>query len=214
MPTPEAVPHPLGRGWMRPHRRQLATTLGTVVAGVIGFSVTPLVGAGSRLGAIVALAAVALIVPLTIRRVRAVATSDHPVLDAVQAVVLLLTVLVFGFAGLFVVLDHRGDQFAGLDTKIDAVYFTVTTLSTVGYGDVHAVGQAGRVAVTLQIVFNMAFLAVALRLVVHAAQSRLAQAPAPWSRPTTPPGPAGGRVSDTVSDGGRPGATPPTGGNG
>ena len=72
-------------------------------------------------------------------------------------------------------LGQHGDQFVGLDTKLDAVYFTVTTLSTVGYGDVHAVGQAGRLAVTLQIVFNLTFLAVAVRVLVGAAQRRLAE---------------------------------------
>ena len=45
---------------------------------------------------------------------------------------------------------------------MDAVYFTVTTLSTVGFGDVVATGQArARVAVTCQVVFSVTFISLA-----------------------------------------------------
>jgi hypothetical protein len=192
MPASEAAPILVGHPSLRPHLWQLASTVGIVVAGVVGYAVTPLVGERGWLGAVLALGAIAVIAPLTVRRVRAVVTSDQPVLEAIQAVVLLLTVLVFGFAGVFVALDGRGDQFVGLDTKIDAVYFTVTTLSTVGYGDVHAVGQAGRVAVTLQIVFNLTFLAVAVRVLVGAAQHRVAERSAAGAVDPPADGPAPG----------------------
>ena len=52
-------------------------------------------------------------------------------------------------------------QFADLHTKIDALYFTVSTLTTVGFGDVHAVGQLARAAVTIQMVFNLVFIGLA-----------------------------------------------------
>jgi hypothetical protein len=51
------------------------------------------------------------------------------------------------------------DQFVGLATKTDALYFTLTTLSTVGYGDVHAVGQLARGVVSVQMVFNIVVIA-------------------------------------------------------
>lgn len=193
MPVPEAASLLAGDQSLRPHLGRLAGTAGIVVAGVAGYAVTPLVGERAWLGAALAAGAVVVVAPLTVRRVRAVATSDQPVLEAIQAVVLLLTVLVFGFAGVFVAIDEHSDQFVGLDTKIDAVYFTVATLSTVGYGDVHAVGQAGRLAVTLQIVFNLTFLAVAVRLVVGAAQRRVAERSAAAVTPPAvdpAPGPA------------------------
>lgn len=55
---------------------------------------------------------------------------------------------------------HRPDQFTGLVTRTDALYFTITTVSTVGYGDIHAVGQAARALVTMMIVFDIVFLGV------------------------------------------------------
>lgn len=51
-------------------------------------------------------------------------------------------------------------QFTDLRTRTDALYFAVTTLATVGFGDVHASGQLARVLVTLQMLFDLVFVAL------------------------------------------------------
>ena len=56
-------------------------------------------------------------------------------------------------------------QFRGLETKIDAVYFTVVTIGTVGYGDITPIGQGARVAVTLQILFTLTVVGAAIRII-------------------------------------------------
>jgi voltage-gated potassium channel len=53
-------------------------------------------------------------------------------------------------------------QFVDLHTKTDAVYFSVSTLATVGFGDVHPSGELARAAVTIQILFNLVFLGAAV----------------------------------------------------
>nr|MDT0663822.1 potassium channel family protein [Micromonospora sp. DSM 115978] len=40
-------------------------------------------------------------------------------------------------------------------------YFTVTVLTTVGFGDVHATGQAARLVVTVQMGIDVLFIATA-----------------------------------------------------
>jgi len=85
MPAPQASPLLAGERSLRPHLWQLASTAGIVVAGVVGYAVTPLTGDRSWLGAVLALGAIGVIAPLTVRRVRAVVTSDQPVLEAIQA---------------------------------------------------------------------------------------------------------------------------------
>ena len=50
-------------------------------------------------------------------------------------------------------------QFEGMHTRLDALYFTVATMATVGYGDVHPVGQLARAIVTGTIVFDIVFVA-------------------------------------------------------
>jgi voltage-gated potassium channel len=46
-----------------------------------------------------------------------------------------------------------------LHTRTDALYFTLSTLTTIGFGDVHAVGQVARVLVIVQMIFDVVFVA-------------------------------------------------------
>jgi hypothetical protein len=68
-------------------------------------------------------------------------------------------------------------QFADLQTKTDALYFTVATLGTVGYGDVHAVGQGARAVVTVQMAIDLVYVAavvtVATGLLRQRAETRV-----------------------------------------
>ncbi len=77
-------------------------------------------------------------------------------------VVLYLVIVFFSLAYVQIERWSPG-EFAELETRTDALYFTVTTLGTVGYGDVHAVGQMARIFVTTQIVFDVVFVACSCR---------------------------------------------------
>ncbi|MGW5924027.1 potassium channel family protein [Nocardia fluminea] len=65
------------------------------------------------------------------------------------------------------------DQFAGLETRTDALYYTLVTLGTVGFGDVHAVGQVARVATMVQIVFDLVVLGTLLTIITSSVTSRI-----------------------------------------
>jgi hypothetical protein len=76
------------------------------------------------------------------------------------------------FAGVYYSLQARDPrQISGLHTRLDSIYFTLTTLSTVGYGDIHAAGQAARAIVTLQMVFDL----LVIGLAVAAARAAVAE---------------------------------------
>ncbi|MBO0825705.1 MAG: two pore domain potassium channel family protein [Actinobacteria bacterium] len=83
----------------------------------------------------------------------------------VRALVLLLVLTVLFFAWCDDSVARLPGQFADLHTKTDALYFTVSTLATVGFGDVHASGQLARVAVTVQMAFNLVFLGAAAAMI-------------------------------------------------
>jgi voltage-gated potassium channel len=150
-------------------------TVATVVGGSVLYALAPMRGPRAWLGLLLGIAAVFVIVPLTVRRGRALLVSDRPILDAAETLVLLFTLLVLGFASGYVVLSEHPGQLVGLETKVDALYFTLTTLSTVGFGDVHAVGQVARVAVSAQVVFDLVFVAIAVRLLTSRASRRASQ---------------------------------------
>jgi len=71
---------------------------------------------------------------------------------------IVLVVVVFAHA-FFVLQQQDPQQFAGLVTRLDSLYFATTTLVTVGTGDVHAAGQLARGLVLVQMVFNVVFVA-------------------------------------------------------
>ena len=83
----------------------------------------------------------------------------------IRGLILLLTLTVLFFSWSDESLGRLPSQFAELATKTDALYFNISTLATVGFGDVRAVGQLARAAVTVQIVFNLVFLGAAVSLI-------------------------------------------------
>jgi hypothetical protein len=75
-------------------------------------------------------------------------------------------------------LDDPG-QMIGLQTKVDAVYFTLAIVSTVGFGDVSAAGQAARLVVCVNIAFNLVIIAIAVSSIQGAPGFRLGGGGAP-----------------------------------
>lgn len=113
------------------------------------------------------------VIPVAVYQARRVLRSTRPIADASVALSLIVSSLVIGFSGIYYVMANNDlGQIHGLHTKVDAVYFTTTILSTVGFGDVNAVGQGARVVVTANIMFNLVALGVAVKLVSWAARGR------------------------------------------
>jgi hypothetical protein len=102
------------------------------------------------------LVVVAAVVVVAIRH--AMVDDDGPVDRLVTAIAIVWVVFALAFYMLHL---NRPDELAGLETRVDALYFTASTMLTVGYGDVHATGQIARGMVLVQMVFDVAFVATA-----------------------------------------------------
>ncbi|MGK8510321.1 potassium channel family protein [Nocardia asiatica] len=89
-------------------------------------------------------------------RIRRYFLDPRATAGRVNDVLLVVCVVVTFFALYYYILEqHAPGQFDGLHTRSDALYYTIVTLGTVGYGDVHPVGPAARVATMVQIVFDL-----------------------------------------------------------
>jgi hypothetical protein len=83
---------------------------------------------------------------------------------ATGVLTMMLVLLIMSFSLVFYLLEQLSPgQFAGLSTRTDALYFTLSTMTTVGYGDVHAEGQVARALVCGLIVFNIVVVASLVR---------------------------------------------------
>jgi voltage-gated potassium channel len=91
-----------------------------------------------------------------------------------RSLLMAVYVAVLFFATAFYLLQRADPgQFTGLVTRLDSFYFTLTVLSTVGFGDVHATGQAARAMVCAQMLFNLLVVSLAVRLARAAGPPRL-----------------------------------------
>jgi voltage-gated potassium channel len=67
---------------------------------------------------------------------------------------------------------HAPGQFVGLTSRIDALYFALATLFTVGFGDITASGQVARVVMCVQMLFNVIVIASVASYIVRETTSR------------------------------------------
>lgn len=67
----------------------------------------------------------------------------------------------YGFAVTYLFLSHKNPEAFNPNEPLDflsAIYFTIVTAATVGYGDIEPVSQAARLIVTLQIAISFLYL--------------------------------------------------------
>jgi len=136
---------------------------------VVVFLVVPISKERWWLGIVIGLLIIVGSVPLTVKRINRVGTSHEPYLEAGLAVVMMIALIVIGFASIYAALSRHGEEVADIHTKLDAVYFTITTLATVGYGDIAPTGQVARAVAIIQMVVDILVIGVAARLAMRVA---------------------------------------------
>ncbi|MFE7901854.1 potassium channel family protein [Streptomyces sp. NPDC057424] len=146
----------------------IATSLVTV------YYVLPLDGR-STTGSSALLAGGLLLVVLVFSwEVRAIAYSPYPRLKAVEALAATLVLFLLLFAGTYFLLEYSTPgSFSEPLTKTDSLYFTLTTFATVGYGDITARSQTGRIVTMVQMAGGLLLVGVAARILAGAVQAGL-----------------------------------------
>lgn len=147
---------------------RVAVTI-TIILGI--YAVLPTVDE-ANLGAIVGLLiGLALAGTLLVWQFRQVINAEHPEVRAVIALVTALTVLIVVFAYTYLAVAHSNPaSFSEPLDRIGSIYFTITILGTVGFGDIVARTQLARVLVSIQIVLDLVFLVAVARTFVVAAR--------------------------------------------
>ncbi|WP_324616665.1 potassium channel family protein [Streptomyces sp. SCSIO 75703] len=105
--------------------------------------------------------ALCVVAGLLLREIRNVLV-DRPRTRPGVMITLLILVTVHVFSTAYYALAKEPGQFAGdLRTRLDALYFTIVTLATVGYGDIAPSGQTSRTVAVIQILYSFVFLTAA-----------------------------------------------------
>lgn len=104
-------------------------------------------------------------------QVRAIIGSEFPRLRVLQALFITVPFYVLTFAATYFLIAGSGNaNFAEPLSRTDALYFTVTVLSTVGFGDITPKSEIARLAVTVQMIANLVLIGVGVRTLLGAAQ--------------------------------------------
>ncbi|TWV31272.1 two pore domain potassium channel family protein [Streptomyces misionensis] len=163
-PAPGSA-RPYGGPYHRAAAAACARAVGIVVALVVAYYLVPL-DTRSTTGTVLLLVCGLLAVLLVFGwEARMILRSPHPRLKAVEALAATVALYLVVFASLYHVLEHDAPgSFTEPLTRTDALYFTLTTFTTVGFGDITARSEASRVAVMCQMVCGLLLVGVAVRL--------------------------------------------------
>ena len=102
----------------------------------------------------------------------AIMRDPTPELRAGSAMIVAVTLLVLIFAMTYATLAiSHPEWFSQPLDKASAIYFTVTILATVGFGDITAVGRTARWVVTVQMILDLTLVVALGRVLVTAARA-------------------------------------------
>jgi hypothetical protein len=124
-------------------------------------------------------------------QVRAIMGSPFPRLRAFETLTIGIPLLLIVFASAYYLIEQSDvNSFTVPLTKTDALYFTVTVFSTVGFGDITAKSELARVLVMIQMMFDLAVFGLVAKLIFGAVEVALRRrAPTPQA---DGPGPSAG----------------------
>jgi hypothetical protein len=139
------------------------------------------------LGVLLAIGLVALLAVAS-WQVRSIISAKYPTVRAVGALATTVPLFLLLFAAAYYVMAKTSPaSFSAPLTRTDALYFTVTTFSTVGYGDITAVGQSARLIVTTQMILDLLILGLGIRVFIGAVQRGRQRAQPDSADPGSPP---------------------------
>jgi voltage-gated potassium channel len=146
-------------------------TVGSAVALVTVYYLLALDTAHRWLAVAILVIGLVVLVLLIVYSVRAIPRSPFPGLRAVEALAVTVPLFLVLFAGAYAVMDRIAPaSFTHSLTHTDALYFTVTVFSTVGFGDITARTDGARVVVIIQMIMDLVIIGVAIQAIVGAAR--------------------------------------------
>src|SRR5271165_6402504 len=103
--------------------------------------------------------------------VRIISSARYPGVRAAEALALILPFFLLLFASTYFLMERASAaSFTQPLTRTDALYFTVTVFSTVGFGDITARSEAARVVLIVQMLADLVLLGAGIRVLLGAVQ--------------------------------------------
>jgi voltage-gated potassium channel len=109
-------------------------------------------------------------------QIHAIRVSPAPRAQALGTLVLTVPVFLVVFATTYFLMSRTSpEHWSEPLSRLDALYFTVTVVATVGFGDITAVSQTARAVVTVQMIGNLIIVGLIARVVMRAVEEGVAR---------------------------------------
>jgi voltage-gated potassium channel len=126
--------------------------------------------------ALLFLTGLALLAVAVVLQIRGILVSTRPRLRAIRTLAVGLPLFLVVFAATyFTVAQAQAGSFTEPLSRTDALYFTLTTFATVGFGDIAAKTELARILVMIQMLIGLLAVGVIAKVVlgaVHVAEER------------------------------------------
>jgi len=180
--TDNANPEPAAQPDARPPRRMIVRAVlravGSTVVLVAIYYLLPLDHTSTWVAVTILVIGLVVLIGLVAFQVRSIVVSRFPALRGVEALATSIPLFLLLFASTYVVMDTiSASNFSEPLTHTDALYFTVTVFSTVGFGDITAKTEAARLAVTGQMIADLVVIGLAVKVIVGAVKLGQQQRP-------------------------------------
>jgi voltage-gated potassium channel len=114
--------------------------------------------------------AVAVFAAVLVSQLNSILRHGHPMRRAIVALAILLPLFVIMFSWVYLTISRSDPRtFGGAMSRTKALYFTVTVLSTVGFGDITPKTDPARLVTTVQMALDLALIAIVVRLIFDVA---------------------------------------------
>ena len=192
-PTRESIglTTPASRSAAVKHRRQIALAvlraLAITIALVALYFLLPMDNLAKVPLAVTLAVGLVVLVAVAAGYVRVILRSRYPGMRASEALATMVPLFLLLFASAYFAMAATGPaSFSQPLTRSDSLYFTVTVFSTVGFGDILATSQTAKLAVTVQMILNLLFLGLGVRVIVGAVELARQARPEASPRSATP----------------------------
>jgi voltage-gated potassium channel len=149
--------------------RALLRALLTAALLVAGYYLLPLDKASDLASLALLVGGGIVLIGVIVWQVRSIIKSPYPGIRAIQSLATVVPLLLLTLAATYYLLEQASaGNFSQPLSRTDALYFTVTTFTTVGYGDITPVSDVARLVVVGQMITDLVVLGFGVKVFVGA----------------------------------------------
>jgi hypothetical protein len=151
--------------------RSIGRIVGVTVVLLVAYFAAPVGQESDSLSLLILVVGLIGFLLLLTYQVKRILDSPTPQLRAVEALATVVPLVIVTFALVYVAISSAdAGGFSEPIDKINGLYFTVTVLSTVGFGDITPRTDGPRIAVTVQMLMDLLIVGVVVKVLVGASR--------------------------------------------